>query len=50
MMKKLEKTSDKVIWSLHVSSNTVPVPSIPRDKRLIRNAEAVNETPKPAFP
>ena len=49
MMKKLAKTSDKVVWSLHVSSNTVPVPEIPRDRRLIRNAAAVKETPKPTF-
>lgn len=47
MIKKLAKTSVKVVWSKQVSDNTVAVPEIPRDRRLIRNAATVNETPKP---
>jgi len=47
MIKKLAKTSVKVTGSMQVSSNTVPVPEIPRDRKLIRNAATVNETPKP---
>ena len=46
-MKKLAKTSVKVTGSMQVSSNTVAVPEIPRDRRLIRNAATVNEMPKP---
>jgi len=46
-MKKLAKTSVKVTWSVQVSSNVVAVPEMPRDRRLIRNAAAVNEMPKP---
>ena len=49
MMKKLAKTSDKVVWSMQVSANTVAVPLIPRDRKLIRNAVAVNEMPSPTF-
>ena len=47
MMKKLAKTSVKVTGSMQVSDNTVPVPEIPRDRRLIRNAARVSEMPKP---
>jgi len=47
MMKKLAKTSVIVVWSKQVSANTVAVPEIPRDRRLIRSAATVNETPKP---
>jgi hypothetical protein len=46
MTKKLAKTRVKVTGSTHVSNRTVAVPSIPRDRRHIRNAAAVNETPK----
>ena len=47
MMKKLAKTSDKVVWSTQVSRNVVAVPEIPRERRLIRNAARVSEMPKP---
>ena len=47
MMKKLAKTSVKVVWSKQVSAKAVAVPEIPRDRRLIRNAATVNEMPKP---
>ena len=46
-MKKLAKTNVKVTGSMQVSNNTVPVPEIPRDRMLIRNAARVSETPKP---
>jgi len=48
-MKKLAKTNVKVTGSRQVSSNTVPVSEIPRDRKLIRNAEAISEMPKPTF-
>ena len=47
MTKKLAKTSVKVVESKQVSSNTVPVPEIPRDRMLIRNAARVSEMPSP---
>ena len=47
MIKKLAKTSVKVTGSMQVSRNAVAVPEIPRDRKLIRNAATVNETPKP---
>lgn len=47
MTKKLAKTNVKVTGSMQVSIRTVPVPEIPRDKKLIRNAARVNETPNP---
>jgi hypothetical protein len=47
MIKKLAKTNVNVTGSIQVSYRTVPVPEIPRDKKLIRNAARVNETPKP---
>ena len=49
IMKKLAKTNDKVVVSVQVSINIVPVSKIPSDKKLIRNAETVNEKPKPTF-
>ena len=48
-MKKLAKIKVKVTGSVQVLSNTVPVSEIPSDKKLIRNAEAVNEMPNPTF-
>ena len=47
MIKKLAKTSVKVVWSKQVSDSTVAVPEISRDRKLIRNAATVKEMPKP---
>ena len=43
MMKKPAKTRVKVVWSIHVLISVVPVCQIPRDRKLMRNAEAVND-------